>query len=109
MLRVYSGYPDGLLQPRSDCDRDGGSFDHCPLPGGITMTDGPVETSVHQVHRLSVDVGLSFDDFRARYEQAVPVLDAARLGEFTDWDSVLQVAADTPNGFFIYWQTDVAP
>ena len=30
------------------------------------MTDGPVETIVHQVHRLSVDVGVSFDDFRAR-------------------------------------------
>ena len=59
------------------------------------MTDGPVETIVHQVHRLSVDVGVSFDDFRARYEQAVPVFDAARLAEFTDWDTVLQVAAET--------------
>jgi uncharacterized protein (DUF302 family) len=70
----------------------------------------PVETVVHQVHRLSVDVGASFDDFRARYEQAVPLLDSARLGEFTDWDTVLKVATDTaPNGFFIYWQADVTP
>ncbi len=74
------------------------------------MTHGPVETVVHQVHRLSVDVGAAFDDFRARYERAVPVVDAARWGEFTEWDTVLQVAAATaPNGFFIYWQTDVAP
>ena len=74
------------------------------------MTDGPVETIVHQVHRLSVDVGVSFDDFRARYEQAVPVLDAARLAEFADWDTVLQAASETaPNGFFVYWQADVTP
>jgi uncharacterized protein (DUF302 family) len=74
------------------------------------MTHGPVETVVHLVHRLSVDVGASFDDFRARYEQVVPVLDSARLGEFTDWDTVLRAAAETaPNGFFIYWQADVTP
>ena len=74
------------------------------------MTDGPVETIVHQVHRLSVDVGVSFYDFRARYEQAVPVFDAARLAKVTDWDTVLQVASETaPNGFFVYWQADVTP
>lgn len=74
------------------------------------MTDGPVETIVHQVHRLSVDVGISSDEFRARYEQAVPVCDAARLAEFTDWDTVLWVASETAlNGFFVYWQADVAP
>jgi uncharacterized protein (DUF302 family) len=74
------------------------------------MTDGPVETIVHQVHRLSIDVGAAFDDFRARYEQAVPMLDAARLAAFTNWDTVLQVAADTAlHGFLIYWQADVTP
>jgi len=74
------------------------------------MKDGLVETVAHQVNRLSVDVGAAFDDFRARYERAVPALDAARLAAFTDWNTVLQVATKTaPHGFFIYWQADVTP
>jgi hypothetical protein len=74
------------------------------------MTNGPVETSVHQVHRISVDVGAAFADFQARYEQAVPMVDAAQLAAFTSWDSVLQAAADAaPHGFLLYWQADVTP
>jgi hypothetical protein len=38
-----------------------------------------VRTVPHVVHRLEVAVGASFDDFRRRYEQAVPRLDAGRL------------------------------
>jgi hypothetical protein len=34
----------------------------------------------HTVRRLEVAAGASFDDFRRRYEQAVPRLDAALLG-----------------------------
>jgi uncharacterized protein (DUF302 family) len=70
----------------------------------------PVDTVAHQVHRLSLDVGAAFDDFRARYARAVPMLDAARLAVFTNWDTVRQVAADAaPHGFLIYWQADVTP
>ena len=74
------------------------------------MTDDPLEMVGHQVRRLSVDVGAAYDDFQARYEQAVPAIDVAPFFGLLDWDAVLQLAGKTsPHGFFIYWKTDVTP
>src|SRR5262245_5620363 len=74
------------------------------------MTGNAIETVVHEVHRLSVDVGSAFEDFRARYERAVPAIDASQLNEASDWEAVVEAAEDTaPLGFFLYWQADVTP
>jgi hypothetical protein len=41
---------------------------------------GTVRAAPHTVRRLEVAAGASFDDFRRRYEQAAPRLDAERPG-----------------------------
>jgi hypothetical protein len=38
-----------------------------------------ISTAPHEVHRLSIEVGTSFQDFRARYEEVVPKFDAGRF------------------------------
>ena len=63
------------------------------------------------VHRLVVDVAAPFDEFRARYEAAVPAYDlAARASGFTSWDDV-QADADkaAPNGFLRYATVETGP
>lgn len=68
---------------------------------------------VHQVRRLQVDVvGVSYEDFRERYEAAVPALDGPRFEALkesnADWDTVLAATAEnSPHGFIIYWRSDV--
>jgi uncharacterized protein (DUF302 family) len=66
----------------------------------------------HQVVRWSIDTGTSFEDFRSRYEAAVPVLDLPRMNQLradrADWDTVLKAAAENaPHGFMRFWSTDV--
>ncbi|WP_225814111.1 DUF302 domain-containing protein [Streptomyces spinosus] len=66
----------------------------------------------HEVVRWSIDTGTSFDDFRARYEAAVPALDLDRMAQLraerASWDAVLAAAADNaPHGFMRFWSTDV--
>ena len=62
------------------------------------------------VHRLVVDIDGPFDDFRARYEQAVPAYDLSRVARFSNWDDVVAEADSTaPNGFFRYSTIDAAP
>lgn len=65
----------------------------------------------HTVARLEVAVGAPFDDFRRRYEEAVPRLDAGRLGQLKNddagWDAITQAAEENaPHGFIIYWAND---
>jgi hypothetical protein len=64
----------------------------------------------HTVNRLVVDVDLPFDEFRARYEQAVPVYDVTGLARFSTWDEV-RADADraAPNGFLRYSTVDCGP
>jgi hypothetical protein len=64
----------------------------------------------HTVHRLIVDVDLPFDEFRTRYEAAVPAYDIATISRFSNWDEVL-ADADTaaPNGFLRYGTVDAGP
>jgi hypothetical protein len=71
-----------------------------------------ITTYAHAVHRLAIAVGTGFNDFRDRYEQSVPSLDAERLTELVhegaNWDSVLRAAAENaPYQFIRYWSSDV--
>ncbi|MDH6435996.1 MULTISPECIES: DUF302 domain-containing protein [unclassified Streptomyces] len=66
----------------------------------------------HEVVRWSIDTGTSFEDFRARYEVAVPVLDIDRMTQLrterASWDTVVTAAAENaPHGFMRFWSTDV--
>ncbi|WP_345763046.1 DUF302 domain-containing protein [Diaminobutyricibacter sp. McL0608] len=76
------------------------------------MSDNIVISVAHQVVRWSIDTGASFEDFRARFEAAVPVLDTDRMtqlrAEKADWDTVLEAAGENaPHGFMRFWSTDV--
>lgn len=76
------------------------------------MSDHTAICVPHQVIRWSIDTGASFEDFRSRYEAAVPVLDLPRLNqlraEHADWEMVLKAAAENaPHGFMRFWSTDV--
>ncbi|WP_371407118.1 DUF302 domain-containing protein [Kribbella sp. NBC_00662] len=66
----------------------------------------------HEVVRWSIDTGTTFEDFRARYEAAVPVLDLVRMERLragrASWDAVLAAAEENaPHGFMRFWSTDV--
>jgi hypothetical protein len=70
-----------------------------------------VTTHSHEVQRLAIATGAGFADFRDRYEQSVPTVDAERLaalvGEGADWDTVLRAAAENaPHHFIRYWTFD---
>ena len=68
----------------------------------------------HQVTRLVFDTGQPYEEFRARYEAAVPALDEKRLAEFAArgaaWSEVVADAgASAPHGFLIFWRLDTTP
>jgi hypothetical protein len=68
-------------------------------------------TQTRTVRRLTVDVDAPFDDFRARYEEAVPAYDlAARLAQLSNWDDVIADAERAgPTGFLRYGTIDASP
>ena len=67
-------------------------------------------TAPRTVHRLVVDLDIPFDEFRARYEQAVPAYDLTQLARFSNWDEVVADAGSAaPNGFLRYSTIDAAP
>jgi hypothetical protein len=62
----------------------------------------------HTVNRLVVQVAGSFDEFRGRFEEAVPQIDPSAIPDFVGrrapWDEVVAAAAEAaPHGFLIYW------
>jgi hypothetical protein len=64
------------------------------------------------VRRLVVDLDIPFDDFRARYEEAVPAYDlTTRLPQFSTWDAVVDDAeqAAPDRGFLRYGTIDISP
>jgi hypothetical protein len=68
----------------------------------------------HEVNRLAVAVGEPWEDFRARYERAVPVFDSERferlVADGASWETVLEATrANAPHGFIIYWSSDFSP
>src|SRR5271154_6660514 len=73
--------------------------------------DGSIETISHQVDRLTIRIDDSFDGFRHRYEQAVPVFQSARFASLVergvDWQAILEATADNaPHDFILYWSHD---
>lgn len=66
----------------------------------------------HETVRLEVPVDLGFEEFRSRYEQAVPPFDLERYTalarEGTSWADVQRITDDdAPHGFLIYWRTEI--
>jgi hypothetical protein len=75
------------------------------------QTPNALHTVTHEVHRLTIPISAPFDDFRARYEQAVPELDAGRLEALVaagaDWQAILAAAEENaPYHFMRYWEFD---
>jgi hypothetical protein len=75
------------------------------------LVEGSVETTSHQVDRLTIRLDDSFDGFRYRYEQAVPVFQSARFDALVergvDWQTVLEATAqNAPHDFILYWSHD---
>ncbi|GAA2616302.1 hypothetical protein GCM10010399_54020 [Dactylosporangium fulvum] len=77
------------------------------------MRTPPVTVATHEVHRLTVDIDASYDDFRARYEEAVPPLDervVQLIQQGAGWSTVSEATrANAPYGFVRYWRMDVSP
>jgi hypothetical protein len=73
---------------------------------------GTVAAVGHEVVRLSIGTGVSFADFRDRYEHAVPSLDMDRFTRLVSgqvsWATVVAATAENaPHGFIRYWSSDV--
>jgi hypothetical protein len=84
-------------------ERSGGTM---PKP-----SDGTIEVVQHPVRRITIQLDSSFDEFRSRYETAVPVFQHQRFARLTEeqasWQDVLSATADNaPHEFIIYWSHD---
>ena len=63
-----------------------------------------------RVTRLVIDVDSTFDEFKSRYEQAVPAFSPDKLAGVADWDAVVARTAElAPQGFLLYGKIDAAP
>jgi hypothetical protein len=63
-----------------------------------------------RVTRLVIDVDGTFDDFRARYEQAVPAFAPDKILSLPDWNAVVARTAElAPHGFLLYGKVDAGP
>ena len=68
----------------------------------------------HEVTRMVFDTGQPYEEFRARYEDAVPDHDYKRMAAFeergTPWPEVVaEENASAPHGFSIFWRSDLTP
>jgi hypothetical protein len=63
------------------------------------------------VRRLTIDADVPFDEFRARYEDAVPAYDlAARIPQLPNWDAIVKETDEAaPHGFLRYGTIDASP
>ena len=62
------------------------------------------------VTRLTFDVPAGFDDFRTRYEAAVPAFSPAAITGLADWTAVVARTAElAPHGFLLYGKVDATP
>jgi len=74
-------------------------------------SDGTIEIVRHPARRITIQVGASFDEFRTRYEAAVPVFQHERFDGLIErqasWQDVLTATAENaPHEFIIYWSHD---
>ncbi|BCB75906.1 hypothetical protein GCM10022251_54880 [Phytohabitans flavus] len=78
------------------------------------MATGPISDTTYQTHRLEVSVDVPFDEFRRRFETAVPAIDDATLdalvGRKADWSEMTTfVDGSAPQGFLRYWTSNPGP
>ena len=74
-----------------------------------TVSDS-VSIVAHTVNRLVFRSSGTYDELRARYEQAVPTFDPSLFDGITSWDDVLaRTAAAAPNGFLLYGRVEIDP
>lgn len=70
----------------------------------------PVRTIPYEVHRLAIALDAEFEEFRDRYEQAVPLFDQDRFQSLVradaDWELV-QRASAYRHDFALFWRLDV--
>jgi hypothetical protein len=74
-------------------------------------SDGTIEIVRHPARRITIQVDASFDEFRTRYETAVPVFQSERFAGLVDrqasWPEILSATADNaPHEFILYWSHD---
>jgi uncharacterized protein (DUF302 family) len=63
-----------------------------------------------RVTRLMVDVGAPFDEFKSRFEQAVPAFSPDKIAGLPDWNAVVVRTAEiAPHGFLLYGKVDASP
>ncbi|ULR48533.1 DUF302 domain-containing protein [Streptomyces deccanensis] len=72
------------------------------------MTGG-TRVVAHAVRRLEIAVDGQFEEFRQRYEQAVPSFDPGHFGALdpdrTDWATIRRITdQQAPHGFLLYWR-----
>jgi hypothetical protein len=68
----------------------------------------------HQAVRLDIAAGESYDEFRKRFETAVPMWNRDRGSELIErkapWrDVIATIIAEAPHDFLLYWKLDLAP
>jgi hypothetical protein len=78
------------------------------------MAAGPISDTSYQAHRLRVSIEMPFDEFRQRFENAVPALDEemliALVARRAGWSEMVDfVNASAPHGFLRYWGTNAGP
>jgi hypothetical protein len=74
-------------------------------------SDGTIEVVEHPVRRITIQVDAPFDEFRSRYERAVPVFQSERVAVLVErqasWQEVLDAMAENaPHEFILYWSHD---
>ncbi|GGJ66782.1 DUF302 domain-containing protein [Streptomyces brasiliensis] len=77
-------------------------------------SDGTIEAVPHEVIRFTIQIDDTYDNFRKRYEEAVPVFQSDRFADLVkegaDWRTVLEATAENaPHDFIIYWSGDFTP
>jgi hypothetical protein len=74
-------------------------------------SDGTIEIVQHPARRITIQVDASFDEFRSRYETAVPAFQGERIAGLVEkqasWQDILDATADNaPHDFILYWSYD---
>jgi uncharacterized protein (DUF302 family) len=73
---------------------------------------GQTRVVTHQVRRLEVAVDLPFEEFRERFEKAVPAFEPGHFfgdhgSDHTDWATITRLTdQQAPHGFLLYWRNE---
>jgi hypothetical protein len=97
-------------QTYADCE----SQKEIVMTHNVSAAHPAVRAPSRPVTRLEVAVDEGYEQFRARYERAVPPLDYERtfdlVAQQAPWSAVIDLAeANGPLGFMIYWKFDAQP